>query len=128
MEEDSYHSPRNRGEIEISKDVITTIAAVASSEVDGLGEMQSKAGLSGVFQRGEKKGVNTELEDGHVKINLKIAVKYGYPVHEVATRVQTKVKEEIEEMTGLKVSEVNIDVRSLEIEGQEIQEEMAAEE
>ncbi|MFP4589161.1 MAG: Asp23/Gls24 family envelope stress response protein [Candidatus Acetothermia bacterium] len=122
MVEESYRSPMNKGEIEISKDVITSIAAVASTEVEGLGEMQSKAGLSGVFQRGEKKGVETELEDGHVRINLKIAVQYGYPVHEVARKVQGKVKSEIENMTGLEVSEVNIDVQRLEFE-EELEEE-----
>jgi len=119
MEEDNYRSFQSRGEIEISKDVITTIAAVAATEVDGLGDMEREAGLSGVFKREDRKGVETYLEDGHVRINLKIAVKRGYPVHEVARKVQRQVKEEIENMTGLKVSQVNIDVIRLQLEEEE---------
>lgn len=127
MAEINYGSTMNRGEIEISKDVITTIAAVAATEIEGLGEMRGSAGLSGVFQRGDKKGVETELEDGKVRIILKIAVRYGYPVHEIARKVQQKVKQEVESMTGLEVSEVNVDVQRLEFE-EEFTEDSIAEE
>ena len=118
MEED-YRSSMGLGEIEISKDVITTIAAVAALEVDGLVEQNSKSGISSVFKRGSSKTVETELEDGHVKINVNIAVKYGYPVHETAKEVQDRVKDEVEEMTGLEVNTVNVDVAALAFEGEE---------
>lgn len=118
MEED-YRSSMGLGEIEISKDVITTIAAVAAHEVEGLIEQSSKSGISSVFKRGSGKTVETELEDGQVKINVNIAVKYGYPVHETAKEVQDKVKEEVEEMTGLEVNTVNVDVAALAFEGEE---------
>lgn len=117
MEQENIRSRMKKGEIEISKEVITSIAAVAATEVEGLGEMDEASGvLSGVFSRGEKRGVETQLEDGHVTVLLKIAIKYGYPVHKVAKKVQEKVKKEIEEMTGLEVSQVNVDVQRLEFE------------
>ncbi len=117
--EEEYRSSMGLGEIEISKDVITTIAAVAALEVEGLVEQSSKSGISSVFKRSSSKTVETELEDGHVKINVNIAVKYGYPVHETAEEVQDRVQEEVEEMTGLSVSEVNVDVAALAFEGEE---------
>nr|AGF93464.1 protein containing DUF322 [uncultured organism] len=117
--EEEYRSSMGLGEIEISKDVITTIAAVAALEVDGLVEQSSKSGISSVFKRSSNKTVETELEDGHVKINVNIAVRYGYPVHETAEEVQDRVQEEVEEMTGLGVSEVNVDVAALAFEGEE---------
>ncbi len=117
MEQENIRSRMKKGEIEISKEVITSIAAVAATEVEGLGEMDEASGvLSGVFSRGEKRGVETQLEDGHVTVLLKIAIKYGYPVHKVAKKVQEKVKKEIEDMTGLEVSQVNVDVQRLEFE------------
>lgn len=117
MEQENIRSRMKKGEIEISKEVITSIAAVAATEVEGLGEMDEASGvLSGVFSRGEKRGVETQLEDGHVTVLLKIAIKYGYPVHKVAKKVQEKVKKEIEEMTGLEVNQVNVDVQRLEFE------------
>ncbi len=118
MEED-YRSSMGLGEIEISKDVITTIAAVAALEVEGLVEQSGQSGISSVFKRSSHKTVETELEDGQVNINVNIAVKYGFPVHETAEEVQSKVEEEVEEMTGLEVSEVNVDVAALAFEGEE---------
>lgn len=127
MEQENIRSRMKKGEIEISKEVITSIAAVAATEVEGLGEMDEGSGvLSGVFRRGEKRGVETQLEDGEVTVLLKIAIKYGYPVHKVAKKVQEKVKGEIENMTGLEVNQVNVDVQRLEFEeeiGEETEEE-----
>jgi len=117
--EEEYKSSLGIGEIEISKDVITTIAAVAALEVGGLVEQSSKSGISSVFNRGSSKTVETDLEDGRVKINVNIAVQYGYPVHETAQQVQDNVEKQVEEMTGLEVSEVNVDVSALAFEGEE---------
>lgn len=117
--EEEYKSSLGIGEIEISKDVITTIAAVAALEVEGLVEQSSKSGISSVFNRGSSKTVETDLEDGRVKINVNIAVQYGYPVHETAQQVQDNVQKQVEEMTGLEVSEVNVDVSALAFEGEE---------
>ncbi|MFW6005992.1 MAG: Asp23/Gls24 family envelope stress response protein [Candidatus Bipolaricaulota bacterium] len=117
--EEEYKSSLGIGEIEISKDVITTIAAVAALEIEGLVEQSSKSGISSVFNRGSGKTVETDLEDGRVKINVNIAVQYGYPVHETAQQVQDNVKKQVEDMTGLEVSEVNVDVSALAFEGEE---------
>lgn len=117
--EEEYKSSLGIGEIEISKDVITTIAAVAALEVEGLVEQSSKSGISSVFNRGSSKTVETDLEEGRVKINVNIAVQYGYPVHETAQQVQDNVEKQVEEMTGLEVSEVNVDVSALAFEGEE---------
>lgn len=117
--EEEYKSSLGIGEIEISKDVITTIAAVAALEVEGLVEQSSKSGISSVFNRGSSKIVETDLENGRVKINVNIAVQYGYPVHETAQQVQDNVEKQVEEMTGLEVSEVNVDVSALAFEGEE---------
>ncbi|MBS3814886.1 Asp23/Gls24 family envelope stress response protein [Candidatus Bipolaricaulota bacterium] len=117
--EEEYKSSLGIGEIEISKDVITTIAAVAALEVEGLVEQSSKSGISSVFNRGSSKIVETDLEDGRVKINVNIAVQYGYPVHKTAQQVQDNVQVQVEDMTGLEVSEVNVDVSALAFEGEE---------
>lgn len=115
---EEYKSNMGLGEIEISKDVITSIAAVAASEIEGLVETDSQSGISSVFKRSNSQTVETELEDGHVKVNVNIAVEYGYPVHETAENVQKKVKEDVEEMTGLSVSKINVNVAALMFEGE----------
>ena len=44
---------------------------------------------------------------------MRITIYYGKPIHKVAKQVQTRVKSEIEKMTGLKVNAVDVDVQRL---------------
>ncbi|MGB2983954.1 MAG: Asp23/Gls24 family envelope stress response protein, partial [Candidatus Bipolaricaulia bacterium] len=97
------------GSVGISKDVVTAIAAIAISEVEGISNL--RAGDS-AFRRGEgmKRYVDTTVEGDSVTVTVRITVLYGNPIHKVAKQVQTRIKAEIERMTGLRVDAVNVDV------------------
>ena len=101
-----------KGNVGISKEVVTAIAGIAVSEVDGIANL--RAG-DGAFRRGEgmKRYVDTDVEGENVKVTVRITAIYGTPIHKAAKQVQTRVKTEIERMTGLKVSAVNVDVQRL---------------
>ena len=101
-----------KGSVGISKDVVTAIAGIAVSEVDGIANLRSG---DGIFRRGEgmKRYVDTEVEGENVKVTVRITVLHGTPIHKVAKQVQTRVKTEIERMTGLHVSGVDVDVQRL---------------
>jgi len=101
-----------KGNVGISKDVVTAIAGIAVSEVEGIANLRSG---DGAFRRGEgmKRYVDTEVEGENVKVTVRITVLYGNPIHKVAKQVQTRVKAEIERMTGLRVSGVDVDVQRL---------------
>jgi uncharacterized alkaline shock family protein YloU len=101
-----------KSSVGISKDVVTSIAGIAVSEVDGIANLRSG---DSVFRRGEgmKRYVDTTVEGDVVTVTVRIAVLYGNPIHKVAKQVQTRIKAEIERMTGLKVSAVNVDVQRL---------------
>ena len=101
-----------KGRIGISKEVVTAVAGIAISEVEGIANIQSG---EGVFRRGEgmRRYVDTEVEEENVKVTARIYVLYGNPIHKVAKQVQTRVKEEIERMTGLQVSGVDVEVQRL---------------
>jgi uncharacterized alkaline shock family protein YloU len=95
----------DRGRVGISKDVVTAIAGIAVSEVQGIANVRPGDGM--------KKHVDTEVEGENVKVTVRIAVLYGNPIHRVAKQVQTRVKTEIERMTGLRVSSVDVHVHRL---------------
>jgi len=101
-----------KGSVGISRDVVTAIAGIAVSEVEGIGNLRD---TDGVFRRGDgmKRFVDTEVEGDNVKVSVRIHVVYGTPIHRVAKQVQTRVKAEIERMTGLRVSAVDVDVQRL---------------
>jgi len=101
-----------KGNVGISKDVVTAIAGIAISEIDGIANL--RAGDS-AFRRGEgmKRYVDTSVEGDSVTVTVRITVLYGNAIHKVAKQVQTRIKAEIEKMTGLRVDSVNVDVQRL---------------
>lgn len=104
------------GKVVIAEDVVAAIAGIAASEVEGLGGMRKSTpgGIVGIFG-GRQKGVETELTDGKVIVDLNVAISYGQPIREVAVNIQQIVKKEVEEMTGLQVEQVNVHVRKVHI-------------
>jgi uncharacterized alkaline shock family protein YloU len=101
-----------QGSVGISKDVVTSIAGIAVSEIDGIANL-GQGDTS--FRRGEgmRRYVDTNVEGDVVTVTVRITVLYGNPIHKVAKQVQTRIKAEIERMTGLRVSAVNVDVQRL---------------
>lgn len=111
--------------IKISNDVIAVIAGVAVSEVRGVASMQGGfAGGIGEVLSGKKnlaKGIKVDSEDEKVKIDVNIIVEYGTRIPDVAFEIQNRVKKSIENMTGLKVTEVNVHVQGVNIENEKKQ-------
>ncbi len=103
---------QDRGNVGISRDVVTAIAGIAISEIDGIANLRPG---DTAFRRGEgmRRHVDTTVEGEVVSITARITVVHGYPILKVARQVQTRIKTEIERMTGLKVSAVNVDVQKL---------------
>lgn len=102
----------DKGSVGISKDVVTAIAGIAVSEIDGIADLRPG---DNAFRRGEgmKRFVDTTVDGDVVTVTVRITVVYGHPIHRVAKQVQTRIKTEIERMTGLRVSAVNVDVQRL---------------
>lgn len=95
------------GRINIAKDVISTIAALAAAEIPGVLAPTGEA-----FPRdpAARRHVDTELLGGRVRLSLRIAVEYGRVVPAVVQELQEKVKAEVERMTALPVEAVDVEV------------------
>ena len=106
--------------IEISNDVIAVIAGVAVSEVPGVFGMAGgfAGGITEVL-KGKKnlaKGIKVDTTDNKAKIDVNIIVDYGARIPDVAFEIQNRVKTAVENMTGLKVEEVNVHVQGVNTE------------
>lgn len=106
--------------IKIASDVIAVVAGVAVSEVDGVYGMAGgfAGGITEVL-KGKKnlaKGIKVEEENGKAKIDVNIIVEYGARIPDVAFEIQNRVKTAVENMTGLKVEEVNVHVQGVNTE------------
>ena len=104
------------GRISIAEDVIASIARIAAEKVDGIAHSSSGGGggLMSIFG-GEDVAPNikTELSNEEVRVELRISVEYGYPVHEVAQGVQQNVQRDIEQLAGITVANVDVFVKKV---------------
>jgi uncharacterized alkaline shock family protein YloU len=102
------------GEIRIENEVVGTIASLAAADVEGI------AGLVGKFSFGDMlgrkdadKGVVVEIDGSRVGISIEVNVEYGASIYDACHRLQRKVKDAVEEMTGLTVDRVDVNVRGI---------------
>ncbi len=119
----SYRSAEECGcDIKIADDVVANIAAIAATEVDGVfgltgnlkTELMSKVGMKSLA-----KGVKVEVNDSVVYVRLSLIMNYGYNIPVTSKKVQERVKNSIESMTGLKVRDVNIRIAGIDTSGRE---------
>ena len=111
-----------KGEVKIADEVVAIIAALAATEVEGVASMAGNITNELISRLGMKnlsKGVKVDVLEGVVTVSLTLNLKYNYSVVEVSGKVQEKVKNAIENMTGLEVADVNIKVAGVEMENQE---------
>ena len=108
----------SKGEIKIADEVVAIIAALAATEVEGVASMANEL-VSRLGMKNLSKGVKVDVLEGIVTVSLALNLKYNYSIVEVSARVQEKVKNAIENMTGLEVADVNIKVAGVEMESQE---------
>lgn len=107
------------GEINISTDVIATIAGLAATECYGLVGMASKNAKDGIVELLKKdslsKGVKILADGEEITVDLYIVVEFGTNISTVADNIINKVKYNLENLTGLKVQKVNINVQSVRL-------------
>lgn len=109
--------------LNISEDVIGIIAGLAASEVEGIAGMTLGFvdGINQILGGNKKysKGVKIELEGKKVTIDLYVNVKYGVRIPDIAWAAQNAVKSAVENMTGLDVIAVNINVQGITFDKKE---------
>ena len=111
--------------IKIADDVIATIAGKSALEVKGVYSMAGgfAGGISEVFgKKSYTKGIKVDNTDKGLKIDVNIIVEYGSRIPDVAYEIQNKVKNSIENMTGLKIEEVNVHIQGVNTETQKNEE------
>jgi len=115
----ALEQPKNQiGEVCIADEVVTVIAALAATEVEGvdsLGGLKSDA-IGKVGAKGLSRAVKVEVTEEHVTVAVTLNIKYHFSIPEVSARVQERISSAIENMTGLKVLEVNVKIAGVNID------------
>ncbi|MBM7692311.1 putative alkaline shock family protein YloU [Peribacillus deserti] len=108
------------GQIDISNEVIATIAGGAAIDCYGIVGMASKKqfkdGIAEILRRENfTKGVIVRQENEQVHIDMYIIVSYGTKISEIAHNVQSKVKYTLDKTAGLELDSVNIYVQGVRV-------------
>ncbi len=115
-EKDLLKSNNGLGTVRIADEVVSIIAGLAATEIDGIAGMSG--GLVGgiaemLGRKNFSKGVKVEVGEREAAVDLYIIVKYGVRIPDVALAAQENIKRAIETMTGLSVVEVNVNVQGV---------------
>ncbi len=108
----------NVGVVQIADDVVAMIASLAATEVEGVSamagnitnELMSKVGVKKLT-----KGVKVDILESNVTVDLALTMEYGYNIPATCQQVQAKVKNAIENMTGLTCTDVNIRIAGVKV-------------
>jgi uncharacterized alkaline shock family protein YloU len=119
----------------VTKEGVTTIADTVVQKIAGLATRE----VSGVYALGggaarafgalreripgasasASQGVSVEVGEKQAAVELQILVEYGVSIADLARSVRRNVITSIEQMTGLEVVEVNINITDVYIPGDE---------
>ena len=107
------------GIIKIQKKVISSIATLAATEIEGVKRVgvNFKNGLWEIIAQKSLSAVKVEIDKNEeVKLEIPLVIKYGFNVPETANRVQESVRVALEKMTNLSIRDININVQGIEKE------------
>lgn len=112
------HENGKVGEVQIADEVVAVIAGLAATEVKGVSATSGNVTNEIAGKLGKKnlsKGVKVTVNEDTVTVDMALTLEYGYGVREIASQVQEKVKNAIDNMTGLTVRDVNIRIAGVNI-------------
>ena len=105
---------QTNGNVLISEDVIAAIVAHAVTDVKGVVGLSTKPGADIAEFIGKKnwgKGIKIQVNaDNEVSIDCNITISYGQSVVAIAKEVQVAIHTAVDELTGVTIAAVNINV------------------
>jgi uncharacterized alkaline shock family protein YloU len=90
------------GTITVTSAALTQIVVRAAERADG------------ARVRRPRRGLEIELANGHARVELELAARFGLVLPDVAREVQERVSGALETMCGLVVDAVDVSVEELE--------------
>lgn len=122
-------STTDQGATTINDIVVQKVAALATRDVSGVHDLGGGAAraFGAIRERipgasaSAGQGVSVEVGEKQTAIDLQIVVEYGVSITDLARSIRRNVIGAVEQMTGLEVVEVNINVGDVHIPGDDDQ-------
>lgn len=106
--------------LKILEDVIYKIVEIAASDVEGVcGFVKARVDFAHLFiKSGKQSKIDIKTDGGSAEISLWINVTGGCKVKNTAEKVQRRVKSDVQSMTGIAVTKVNVYVHGIVFENE----------
>ena len=115
-----------QGKTSIADSVVQKIAGIAAREVSGVHNLGGgsarafgalKERIPGSSGPSITQGVSVEVGERQAAVDIQIVVEYGVAIADLAQSIRKNVVTKVERMTGLQVTEVNVNVDDIYIPG-----------
>ncbi len=107
------------GSINYSVDVLANIVGISTMECYGVVGMASKNASDGFWEliksENLSRGVKIVWKNDNLNIELYIIVEYGTKISVIANNIIQKIKYNVENYTGLKVSSITVNVQGVRV-------------
>ena len=107
----------SRGNVKIANSVIAKIAGYAATSCYGVVGMATSGGKDGIAKLLKRemmdRGVKVKLGENGIDISLYIIVEYGTNINAIGEVIRSSVKYRVEEMSGLNVNTVDVNVEGI---------------
>lgn len=110
------------GEVKIHENVIASLVRRAALSVDGISRLAGNTLVDSIAEvvgsrRMQSRAITIEMGDNNrVAIEIKLVLKFGCNIPEVAGKVQKSVIEGVEKVTGMTVTKVGVVFQDIEDE------------
>ncbi len=104
------------GKLEMSEDVVATIANFAARSVKGIASLGKAGLLYRAIGPDPTRGVAAEVGETQAAIDIEVVIEYGCEIQKVADELRQKIANEVNKMAGRQVIEVNIKVTGIQME------------
>jgi uncharacterized alkaline shock family protein YloU len=119
MSFDGVENANDQGTVKLHEGVIASVVKNAACSVEGIirlagsGLADSIADILGTKKKNDS-AINIELEEDKAQIEICLIVEYGKNIPKLALDVQTTVIEEVKNITGLNVTQIDVVIQGVE--------------
>ena len=114
---DRNDSQTELGTIRIHRNSISSIAALAAGEIDGVKGIgrNFRSSLLELVGKKDNGAIRVNFDkNGDVSLEIPLVVKYDFSIPDVAAKVQENVRNSLEKMTNLSVRDISVNVQGIE--------------
>lgn len=115
----NQNNGQSAGSLKISQEVIASIAGYTATDTEGVASLAT-VGITGRLGKKPARPVSIQLnDDGVAVIDIRLKVKHGAKIPELSRKLQNSVKEAVQNMTGVVVSKVNLQIAGVDFSEEE---------